>query len=74
MSSSIEKKYKYKYKVRKAINTDPHIYNMLVDAFQGGYTHANWIYTDEVIENVVSNEAVDTTTANDANAENVISE
>ena len=31
-------------------------------------------HNHEVIENVVSNEAVDTTTANDANAENVISE
>lgn len=48
------KNYKYKNKVRKAINTDPHIYNLLVAAFQGGYTHANWIYTDTLIKNVDS--------------------
>ena len=48
------KNYKYKNKVRKAINTDPHIYNLLVASFQGGYTHANWIYTDEIIKNVDS--------------------
>lgn len=46
--------YKYRYKVKKAINTDPHVYNLLIDAFAGGYTHANWIYTDEVINDVES--------------------
>ena len=44
----------YRRKMRKAINNDPHIYNLLVKAFQGGYTHANWIYADEVLENVDS--------------------
>ena len=44
----------YRRKIRKAINTDPHIYNLLLEAFQGGYTHANWIYTDEIINNVDS--------------------
>ena len=44
----------YRRKMRKAINNDPHIYNLLVRAFQGGYTHANWIYADEVLENVDS--------------------
>lgn len=38
------KNYTYRNKVRKSINTDGHIYNMLIQAFQGGYTHANWIY------------------------------
>ena len=46
--------FKYKRLVKKAINTNPHIYNLLQEAFAGGYTHANWIYTDEVIENVDS--------------------
>lgn len=50
----IEKDYKYKYYVRKSINTDPHVYNLLLMAFQGGYTHSNWIHTDEVIKNVDS--------------------
>ena len=50
----IDKDYTYKNKVRKSVNTDGHIYNLLLDAFAGGYTHANWIYADEVIENVRS--------------------
>ena len=44
----------YRRKIRKAINIDPHVYNLLIKAFQGGYTHANWIYTDEVLKNVDS--------------------
>lgn len=44
----------YRRKIRRAINTNPHIYNLLIEAFQGGYTHANWIYADEVIKNVDS--------------------
>lgn len=44
----------YRRKMRKAINNNPHIYNLLVKVFQGGYTHANWIYADEVLENVDS--------------------
>lgn len=50
----VQKDYKYKAEVRKAINIDPHIYNLLVESFAGGYTHANWIYADEIIENVTS--------------------
>lgn len=48
------KDYSYRRKVKKAINTDPHVYNLLVEAFAGGYTHANWIYTDEVLYNIDS--------------------
>lgn len=44
----------YVRKVSKQINTDPKVYNMLVDAFAGGYTHANYIYTDEVLKDVDS--------------------
>ena len=50
----IQKDYSYKAKVRKAISTDPHVYNLLVMAFQGGYTHANWVYADEVLKDVDS--------------------
>lgn len=46
--------FKYRRIVHKAINTDPHVYNLLCDAFLGGYTHANWIYADEVLKNVDS--------------------
>lgn len=46
--------YNYKRKVYRAINTNPHIYNLLMESFMGGYTHANWIYADEVLENIDS--------------------
>lgn len=46
--------FKYKRLVRKAINIDPIVYNRLCEAFLGGYTHANWIYADEVLHNVDS--------------------
>lgn len=46
--------YSYVSKVRKQVNTDPKVYNMLVDAFAGGYTHANYIYADDVLHNVDS--------------------
>ena len=48
------KDYKYKNAVRKSINTNPHIYNLLVETFAGGYTHANYIYTDKVLKNINS--------------------
>ena len=44
----------YVHKVSKQINTDPAVYNMLVDAFAGGYTHANYIYADDVLSNIDS--------------------
>lgn len=46
--------WKYRKKVNKAINTDGHVYNMLLDAFQGGYTHGNWLFVDEIIHDVDS--------------------
>ena len=50
----IRTNFKYKRVVKKAINTNPIIYNRLCEAFLGGYTHANWIYADEVLKNVDS--------------------
>lgn len=44
----------YRIKVRKAINIKPSIYNRLLEAFMGGYTHANYIYSDEVLEDIDS--------------------
>ena len=44
----------YKRIVRKSINTDPIVYNRLQSCFAGGYTHANWIYTDDIIKDVDS--------------------
>lgn len=46
--------YKYKNNVRKSVNVDGNIYNLLINAFAGGYTHSNRAYTNEVIKNVVS--------------------
>lgn len=48
------KNYSYRAKVRKAINIKPSIYNRLLEAFMGGYTHANYIYSDEVLEDIDS--------------------
>ena len=45
------KNYPYRNKVRKSINTDGHIYNMLISAFQRTDTHiGNWIYASTVIK------------------------
>ena len=49
-----QKDYSYKARVRRAISTNPHVYNLLLMAFQGGYTHANWVYADEVLKDVDS--------------------
>ena len=54
LKTLVQKNYRYKSKVRKAINTDPHVYNLLVDSFMGGYTHANYTYASEVLKNVDS--------------------
>lgn len=50
----VMKDYNYRRLVNNCINIKPSVYNMLIEAFAGGYTHANYIYTDEVIENVDS--------------------
>lgn len=44
----------YKRRVNQAINTNPHVYNLLQEAFQGGYTHANFCFADTVLDNVDS--------------------
>lgn len=46
--------FKYKNYVKKSVNTDPHIYNLLIEIFQGGYTHANRLYSGDIIDNVDS--------------------
>ena len=50
----VSKNWDYKANVKRAINIDGHIYNLLLECFAGGYTHANWVYTDEIIKNVSS--------------------
>lgn len=54
LKDDVRENYTYRNKVRRAINTDGHIYNLLVESFAGGYTHANWIYANEIIKNVTS--------------------
>lgn len=54
LQARVLKDYNYRSKVQKSINTDPHIFNLLIDCFAGGYTHANWLYVNDVINNVDS--------------------
>lgn len=44
----------YRRIVNQCINIKPSVYNMLIEAFAGGYTHANYIYADEVLKDVDS--------------------
>lgn len=50
----IEHDYGYKHKVSRSVNVDGHVYNLLIKAFCGGYTHSNFIFTDTIVKNVVS--------------------
>ena len=54
LKDEIKNDFKYKREVKNSININPHIYNLLLECFMGGYTHANWIYTDSIIKNVDS--------------------
>lgn len=54
LKEEISDNWQYKNKVKKSINIDPHVYNLLLDAFQGGYTHASWIFASETLKNVTS--------------------
>ena len=44
----------YKRKIAKATNTNPIIFDLLVQTYAGGYTHSNYVYTDYIVENVTS--------------------
>ena len=44
----------YRRLVGQSINIKPSVYNMLIESFAGGYTHANYMYTDEVLKNIDS--------------------
>ena len=46
--------YSYKNRIRRATDVDPHIYNLLVSSFQGGYTHSNFAFTDMLLKDVDS--------------------
>lgn len=51
---TIKNDINYKTKVREAYNKNPEVYNMLLKALQGGYTHANSLYTEKIIKSVTS--------------------
>ena len=54
LKGQTSKDWGYKRVVGRAVNTDPHIYNLLIQAFAGGYTHANWLFAGEVVSDVDS--------------------
>ena len=54
LRSNIITDFNYKRQVRNCINVDGHIYNLLISAFQGGYTHANWFYTSKILYDIDS--------------------
>lgn len=58
LKNRISENWEYKNKVRKSINIDGHIYNLLIKAFAGGYTHANWIFANEILQNITSYDIV----------------
>ena len=35
----VKENWKYKWQVKRSVNVNPHVFNLLQDAFQGGYTH-----------------------------------
>lgn len=46
----IKEDWEYKNRIRRMVDTDPIVFNMLTEAFAGGYAHANWIYVDEILK------------------------
>lgn len=50
----IKNNWIYRKKVRKAINIYPHVYNLLQDAFAGGYVHSNVFYSGMLLKDITS--------------------
>lgn len=50
----VDNDYKYKYLTRRSINTNPYVYNRLIEAYSGGYTHASRLWSGEILKNVDS--------------------
>lgn len=48
------KNYSYRRKTKRAINSNPHVMNLLYEAYQGGYTHGSYMFTGDIIKNVDS--------------------
>lgn len=55
LKNLIRKDYAYRRVVGNAVNTNPHIFNLLMnECFSGGYTHASWLYASEIVRCVDS--------------------
>lgn len=54
LHEKLDKDRKYRHEVQDMYNIKPSVYNLLVQAFAGGYTHANYIYADEVLKDIDS--------------------
>lgn len=50
----VKNNWDYRKKIRRAINTDPHVYNLLQDAMAGGYVHSNVFYSGIMLQNITS--------------------
>ena len=48
------KDYSYRRRASRACSVDPHVYVLLNQCFMGGYTHANYCFSDEIINDVDS--------------------
>jgi hypothetical protein len=54
LNEIIQHDFKYKRLVNKSINTDPHVFMLLQQAFMGGYVHGSYVYADSIVEDVDS--------------------
>lgn len=54
LHNRVDRDWEYKKKTKKAINTNPYLYNRFLEAFQGGYTHASRLYASDILKGVDS--------------------
>ena len=54
LKNAIKKHPEYRRKVKANYDVNGRVYNLLVECFAGGYTHASYIYANKIIENVDS--------------------
>lgn len=52
--STMNKSINFRCRMREMVNLDPRLHTLLSRCFAGGYTHANYFYSDVVLENVTS--------------------
>ena len=54
LKEKIKNDWSYKGKVKKIYNINPEVYNLELEIFAGGYTHANYIHSDKILKNIDS--------------------